>query len=208
MLAGLGVPLSEDALVIHVGASLGGWAPAKTVAVVCATYAGVVLSDMLTYTIGATIKRGGRRFVSQTNSDSTGKKASAFLKRWGGKVGFTQRFVIGFRGPICLAAAIAGIQARQFFVGSAIGALLTMSLQLTIGSFLPASNAYLVGLSLVAVPALVGQVIGPILSLVALLQLRAKRIATVQPDISAAPPGKARAAPRTVLAQAVPKPEP
>lgn len=59
--AGFGLPCSEDALVAWVGAniarSLYGGAQ-QTVWVLCIVYLGVVVSDMITFGIGALLKQG------------------------------------------------------------------------------------------------------------------------------------------------------
>jgi hypothetical protein len=56
-----------------------------------------------------------------------------------------------------------GVPARDFAVGMAMGACVTMALQLAAGYVLRSNaNPYLAGLAMVALPNLVGQVLGPL----------------------------------------------
>lgn len=61
MAAGFGLPCSEDALVAWVGSNIakGLYGSTQATAVVlCIVYAGVVLSDMITFSIGVLLRLG------------------------------------------------------------------------------------------------------------------------------------------------------
>jgi len=164
--AGFGIPVSEDALVVWVGAklALNQFQSFTQVATVLAmVYAGVVLSDMITYFIGVLMTRGIlSKFFPNWATSATASKAKRQVERWGSRIGMMQRFFLGFRGPLCLCAGAVGAKPLPFFLGSATGALFTMSIQIFVGHLLKNTpNAYLAALGLVAVPNLIGNILGP-----------------------------------------------
>lgn len=83
------------------------------------------------------------------------------VNKHGGKIGFIQRFILGFRGPLCLACGITGVSPRTFFLGTSLAALCTLPLQLLAGVLLRNSgNPYLAALAVIALPTLFGNVLG------------------------------------------------
>ena len=182
LLAGFGVPLSEDALVTWIGAKLavGSFATLQNKAAVLAwVFSGVVLSDMVTFSIGVLAQKGLlARFFPNWKESETGKSAKQEVERWGSRIGFMQRFFIGFRAPLCLCSGIIGAKPSRFFLGACLGALFTVSIQMSLGFFLlrhAKPNAYVATLALVAVPTLVGNVIGPLSVTVSGLLLRYRK---------------------------------
>lgn len=163
--AGCGVPVSEDALVCWIGACLAlkQFTVNKAVLVLILTYLGVVLSDMITFYIGVLMERGLLRKLFPNFSESeSAKKAKAKVQKWGQKVGFMQRFCIGFRAPLCLMSGLVGVKPKNFFFGTSCGAVFSMSLQIFVGYLLRNTpNAYISTLALVAMPTLIGNVLGP-----------------------------------------------
>eukprot|EP01025_Chloroclados_australasicus_P021339 TRINITY_DN2241_c1_g1_i2.p3 TRINITY_DN2241_c1_g1~~TRINITY_DN2241_c1_g1_i2.p3 ORF type:complete len:196 (+),score=14.23 TRINITY_DN2241_c1_g1_i2:60-647(+) len=148
-------------------------------------YAGVVLSDILSYSIGLAVKSGVFPFVTQLiygdkeksndNSNNRLSKALEAVRKWGVKIGIIQRFSVGFRGPLCLAAGLSGVPFGGFAVGAAAGAIVTMAIQIFAGRLLMNSgNVYLSALALVAIPNLVGHVVGPLGTIVGLIFISRK----------------------------------
>ena len=119
--AGCGVPVSEDALVCWIGACLAlkQFTLHKDVVVLALTYLGVVLSDMITFYIGVMMERGVlNRFFPNFAESESAKKAKQKVQQWGQKVGFMQRFCIGFRAPLCLMSGLVGVKPKNFFYGT------------------------------------------------------------------------------------------
>jgi membrane protein DedA with SNARE-associated domain len=163
--AGCGVPVSEDALVCWIGACLAlkQFTLHKAVVVLALTYLGVVLSDMITFYIGVMMERGVlNKFFPNFAESEAAKKAKDKVQQWGQKVGFMQRFCIGFRAPLCLMSGLVGVKPKNFFYGTSCGAVFSMSVQIFVGYLLRNTpNAYISTLALVAMPTLVGNVLGP-----------------------------------------------
>lgn len=153
MLAGLGVPLSEDGLALLAGSLLGSFEPARRVQTVLAIYLGVVLSDIETFLVGSlvlsrvgrAIKRG--RSVSQPGPSSsyaplpvkgkTGEKALRLVSESGQYIGFVARFCVGLRAPIALTCGVLpGVSLGRFAAGAFLGGLVTVPLQLALGVLL------------------------------------------------------------------------
>ena len=88
-----------------------------------AVYLGVVISDLVTYALGAGLSKGlfrpMRRVLFPEQGDGT-VKALKVAKRFGRASGILQRFLIGLRGPICLAAGFTGIPVAKFAAGAAL----------------------------------------------------------------------------------------
>ena len=177
---------SEDAMVAFVGALLSrawlGTAPlaqpaAQLLAVV---YVGVVLSDVLTYVIGAALGRGlapgMRRLLLPEGSQAT-ERALATVRSFGVAVGAVQRFCVGLRGPVCLAAGFTGMPLSKFALGAAIGASITVPLQLAAGYLLRDSpNPYVAMLAIVALPNAVGHLLAPAAAAAGVLYAAMQRI--------------------------------
>jgi len=144
MAAGIGIPVSEDALCIFVGTLLpqpSSWS--KRVATVATLYAGVTVSDMLTYSIGVALERGllepikHRIFPHHGDGwppkNSLWERALRRVQSSGGAVGFVQRWMVGVRYPIALVCGFTGVPFRSFASGVLGGAVGTLTVQLAIG---------------------------------------------------------------------------
>ena len=136
MCAGLGLPVSEDGLAIWAGGLLGrGENPYPTYQYVIAIYCGAVCSDMLTFSIG--------RFTQNSLGDRIQKvlfkdprkieKAMGTIRKYGDKAGFIQRLSIGARLPITFFSGYSGISPLKFLLGTALGACVTLPIQLGVG---------------------------------------------------------------------------
>ena len=127
-----------------------------------AVYLGVVISDLVTYALGAGLSKGlfrpMRRVLFPEQGDGTEKELKV-AKRFGRASGILQRFLIGLRGPICLAAGFTGIPVAKFAAGAALGACITIPLQLGAGYLLrDTANPYLAMLAIVALPNTIGHI--------------------------------------------------
>lgn len=165
MAAGVGVPLSEDAMVAWVGAKIlnQGFPLWKGAAYLATCYCGVVLSDVTTFYIGRALRLGCFSFIADAirSNEANMQRANALLSRWGTYVGVASRLTIGFRGPLALVCGLSGIPVLQFARGVALGALITMPCQLLVGFLFRATpNVYVSTLALVAGPTVVGQFAG------------------------------------------------
>lgn len=173
VLAGLGVPLSEDAFVVWIGATLSNgssiYATSKVKMASClaVVYVGVVLSDMVTFLVGVALREGlfQRMREAIVKDQQTFDRATAMVRKWGYMIGAVERFSLGFRGPLCIMCGYLGVSTLQFFQGVCAGALLTMPLQLAVGYALRnTASPYLAALAMVAGPNAVGHVLGPLLA--------------------------------------------
>lgn len=165
MAAGVGVPLSEDAMVAWVGAKIitQGLPIWKAAAYLATCYCGVVLSDLTTFYIGRALRLGCFKFIADaiTSNEENMQRANALLSRWGTYVGVASRLTLGFRGPLALVCGLSGVPVLQFARGVALGACITMPCQLIVGYLLRnTANVYVATLALVAGPTVVGQFAG------------------------------------------------
>jgi len=172
LVAGLGVPLSEDALCAWVGARLAQGAtasPAHAMVVLGCVYAGVTLSDALTFALGRLLARGFlpgmRQMLLEGKQADRAERAMAAMERYGAFVGFAQRLMVGFRFPLSLAAGFTGARFPTFFAGVCLGGLISLPAQLALG-YLLRNNPYpfVAALGIVATPAFVGTFLGPLLA--------------------------------------------
>ncbi|KAG8457650.1 hypothetical protein KFE25_002314 [Diacronema lutheri] len=167
MLAGLGVPLSEDGLGLLAGSVLGSLEPARRARTVAALYLGVVLSDVETFLIGALlVSRVGRALRRRPPAATTaaaagacapppqplggaaGAKAMRLVADSGAYVGFVARFCVGLRAPIALTCGVLpGVPLGRFAAGAALGALVTVPAQLALGAALRERVTSAVGLA-------------------------------------------------------------
>jgi len=190
--AGFGVPISEDALCIFSGAVI---LPSLSldkhlqVKILLALYGGVVLSDIVTFVIGRSLRLGimdplrnylnlsvenkceineegvevctlepsgdtARQKVDEAIVGSTGidglSGTNAVVERLrkrdrikskimnaGDYIGFVTRLSVGVRGPIMLLSGFTGsVSLWKFMVGSAVGACVSLPVQLYMGYFM------------------------------------------------------------------------
>jgi len=136
MLAGLGVPVSEDGLAIWAGGLLGrGENPYPPYQYVIALYLGAIMSDMLTFSIGRLTQHSlGQRIQDILFKDPRKiEKAMVTIRKYGDKAGFIQRLSIGARLPITFFSGYSGIHPLKFMLGTALGACITLPIQLGVG---------------------------------------------------------------------------
>lgn len=201
MLAGIGIPVSEDGLVLLAGSLLASFPPARRVATVLAIYLGVVLSDGETFFLGRWARARGQklgpvlsRLIGVPPAPSSAEpglegsadaadaaapapgarrgksgQAQELIRRSGGYVGFVARFCVGLRGAIALlCGASLSVSGAQYVGGAAVGALLTVPIQLAVGACVRERIATPVGLaSIVASLYCIGPAVATVASAVA-----------------------------------------
>lgn len=178
--AGFGLPVSEDALCVFAGAASPSLPAERRATLVLCLYAGVVLSDAITFLIGRSLRMGimdpvRRRMgplLPPGGGDDAGVVLAALavagtgkgegtgtgegegkgtplvappgssrmhrrLARCGDRIGFVTRLSVGVRGPLMLLAGFSGsVPFGRFALGSALGGVLSLSLQLLLGYWL------------------------------------------------------------------------
>jgi len=171
MLAGAGLPVSEDLLCIYAGAILPQLQAERRVQIVVALYAGVVLSDWLTYLIGRLVgetilKLRTRRAnavgtVAASKDASQGpsrlERAQGLVRRSGRQVGFSLRMAAGLRVPMLLLSGLGRVPFWRAFVPyNLLGALVSLAVQLCLGglAFRAAPTAAVSGGSMMLLPCL------------------------------------------------------
>jgi membrane protein DedA with SNARE-associated domain len=167
--AGFGVPVSEDALCLFAGTAWPTFSKQRRIQLFLALYAGVVLSDAVTFWAGRCLQLQmfeplRLKFNDLLPSDDdeevlilkeNGKmrkrdRIRRKMKKAGDYVGFVIRFSVGTRGPLMLVTGFLGkVSFFKFILGSSVGALLTLPLQLWLGYTLghnhPAAAVGIVG---------------------------------------------------------------
>lgn len=150
--AGFGLFISEEALNVWAGISLGRtlcldgtWqslvnsfsANAPYIAsTVLWIYWGVCISDMVPFYMGK-LFRQTRASENISSKIGIGKEKALSMSRavqkYGNLIGFVERFSIGIRNPIAFLAGALGIPADCFLAGVCFGCLFTLPIQLAVG---------------------------------------------------------------------------
>mmetsp|Transcript_9877 Transcript_9877/g.22465 ORF Transcript_9877/g.22465 Transcript_9877/m.22465 type:complete len:276 (-) Transcript_9877:29-856(-) len=149
--AGFGVPVSEDLLCIYAGVILQKLSLQRSIEVVVALYAGVVISDWITYSLGqlagktllslATAGKASRSTKGSTQPKLTRlERAQTLFKKSGSSIGFALRLAPGLRVPLLLLSGLSKVPFWRTFVPyNLLGALVSVSVQLAIGAISGAS---------------------------------------------------------------------
>ncbi|KAH9556437.1 hypothetical protein CY35_07G027700 [Sphagnum magellanicum] len=155
MAAGFGLFVSEEALNVWVGTSLGRcltWDKTREVLVsslsanasyitstVLWVYWGVCISDMVPFYAGRIAAKSG---TGKTIWEKLGVKKEKFeqltatVQRYGNLIGFVERFSVGVRNPTSFLAGFVGISPSNYFLGVCLGGLITLPIQIGIGVLL------------------------------------------------------------------------
>lgn len=160
--AGCGVPLSEDALCIFAGSTLPVLPNTQArIILMLHLYAGVVMSDIVTFCIGRALRtKILHRFskfvqiikkekeeeetceimepISEQDNCNKRKRRRDILQRKiasaGDAIGFVTRLSFGMRAPMMLLAGFSNaVSLANFASGTLLGALVSLSLQLGVG---------------------------------------------------------------------------
>ncbi|KAG0621599.1 hypothetical protein M758_3G033500 [Ceratodon purpureus] len=155
MAAGFGLFVSEEALNVWVGGTLGRmliWDQSRDTllssisenlpyiaSTIIWVYWGVCISDMVPFYAGRQAAKSGtgnlireKLGVSQEKFDTI----KANVQRHGNLIGIVERFSLGVRNPTSFLAGFVGIKPTNFFAGVCVGALITLPLQMGIGLIL------------------------------------------------------------------------
>ncbi|TVU00031.1 hypothetical protein EJB05_54524 [Eragrostis curvula] len=153
MAAGFGLFISEEALNVWVGISLGRtlcldgtWQSfvnsfsanaSYIISTVLWVYWGVCLSDMIPFCLGKLFRQTGAS-ENISSKIGIGKEQALSITRGvqkhGNLIGFVERFSIGVRNPTAFLAGALGISADCFFAGVCCGCLFTLPVQLDLSS--------------------------------------------------------------------------
>lgn len=149
--AGVGVPVSEDAICVIVGYVLPRSSPLRRRRLLLAIYAGVVGSDLVTFTagrllrlgllgplrrllLGSDLDDGGDDESSSSLSPSVWRRVEAKMEEAGDYAGLVVRLSVGMRGPLMLAMGFANkVSYLKFGLGVCAGAFASLSIQLAVG---------------------------------------------------------------------------
>lgn len=125
--AGMGLPISEDAVIVATGAFADrGTFPTYVAVATC--FAGVLAGDFCIYAFGRYFGRRAfewkffRKLLTQERRD----RAEAIYARHGGKAVFLFRFLIGFRLPGFATAGLLNVSPWRFLLFDALAASITV----------------------------------------------------------------------------------
>lgn len=134
--AGMGAPISEDAVVLATGAMADRGVMAMPWALI-ACYLGVLSGDFLLFNIGRHL--GPRmlkmRFFKKLLPEARLQKTELMFARRGPFAVFVSRFLIGFRVPGFATAGLLGMSPWRFLFWDALGAAITAPLMFGLGYF-------------------------------------------------------------------------
>ncbi|XP_024523861.1 uncharacterized protein LOC9631152 isoform X1 [Selaginella moellendorffii] len=155
MAAGFGLFVSEEALVVWVGAAIARsltWNSTREVfwssvsqngtfilSTILWVYWGVCISDMVPFYAGKLTAQSGSGETFRSKLGISREKLEEIAKavqRYGNVIGFVERFSVGARNPTSFLAGASGIEASKFFAGVCLGGLLTLPLQMSVGFML------------------------------------------------------------------------
>ena len=170
-LAGFGVPFSEDLLCVFAGTLLPTLSGSARLRLILALYAGVVVSDLVTFSIGRLMRNGiFEPFRKKLNlndtivfsKDAAAKRTTKRRKREAVReklekahdyVGFVARLSVGFRPPMMLLAGFYGkVSFGKFALGTSLGAVVSLTAQLLLGYSMTPGGIASLDFSLAIVP--------------------------------------------------------
>ena len=154
VIAGFGIPISEDVLCIFAGTLLPALSASHKTRLILALYAGVVISDIITFSLGRMMRVGllepiRRRMNLGTNARNGANDAAAVqtpqrrgkrervmqkLEQAGDYVGFVIRLSAGVRPAMMILAGFSGkVNYPKYALGTAMGAIVSLTVQLLLG---------------------------------------------------------------------------
>ncbi|GAB6391523.1 MAG: DedA family protein [Treponematales bacterium] len=116
LLAGVNVPVSED-LVIITGAMLSRESPERLPANMLGIYAGVLLSDLISYGLGRGVRRGTKAAaaVERAIPPAALDKMRALIGRFGALTFIVCRFIpFGVRNTLFISSGLSGLSLKRF----------------------------------------------------------------------------------------------
>lgn len=132
--AGMGAPVSEDAVILA-GGALAERGVFEPVLAVATAIAGIVSGDFILFSVGRKLgpKALERRFFQRILPPDRRERAEAMYERHGGLAVFFSRFLIGFRIPAFATAGILGMSPLKFVLCDFAGALISAPLVFGVG---------------------------------------------------------------------------
>ena len=134
LVAGLGVPVPEDPLLVAAGVlAHNRGLPLWLVIGVC--FASVLAADFTLFSIARHYGPAllDRRFAKRLLPPARRERLTALLEKRGDAVVFTARHLPGLRSPIFALAGIQGMRPARFLLWDALGLLITAPLVTTLG---------------------------------------------------------------------------
>jgi membrane-associated protein len=134
--AGLGVPISEDLVLLLAGA-LASRGVTRFVPTLLAGYFGVILGDALIYHWGKKLGPGAyqHRFVRKVISPERAEKLRGHFARHGFWTVVVGRHTPGLRAPIFFLSGASGVGLGKFLVADMLSAAVTVPLVVMLGYF-------------------------------------------------------------------------
>jgi membrane protein DedA with SNARE-associated domain len=129
LLAGLNVPISED-LVIIAGAMLSREAPDRLAANVAGLYAGVLLSDILSYWLGRGVRQGVKmaQRIEKAIPVAALDKMHRLIDRFGILTFIVCRFIpFGVRNTLFISSGLFGLSFKKFLLFDIIASVISVS---------------------------------------------------------------------------------
>jgi membrane protein DedA with SNARE-associated domain len=129
MLAGLNIPISED-LIIITGAFVCHEKPSLLVPTFASIYAGVIVSDFVSYWLGTCIRQGAikLRFLTDLFAAKNLDKAYHYLERFGIITFIICRFIpFGVRNTLFISSGFFGLRLRRFVLYDMCAATISVS---------------------------------------------------------------------------------
>lgn len=165
--AGVGVPVSEDAICLFAGAVLPTLARQQQIKLCLALYLGIIGSDAITFWVGRALRlgvflplqqrllgssaeqpkkaeEGATAAVAAVGAQGPRRKRDRIRKvaeSAGDYVGFVTRFSVGMRGPLMILTGFwKKVTFWKYFLGCALGGAFTLPLQVWLGYTLGHNN--------------------------------------------------------------------
>jgi len=183
--AGIGIPVSEDAICIVAGTILTKCDKILRWKLIWCLYFGVVISDALTFWLGRALRVGVldpvRKFMkiakpeansenvptTELSSKATRKRKrdrmKAKIEKSGDYIGFVVRLSVGMRGPMMLLTGFTNtVPFVKYLGGTLLGAAVSLSLQLAVGLWM-SGNLVASKSNLLRPEVLIGSTIGVLL---------------------------------------------
>lgn len=134
--AGMGLPISEDAVLLFTGA-LAERGVFLIPAALATCFAGVLAGDFIIFSIGRKLgpRLFERRFIQKVVSAERRKLAETLIQNRGSYAIFIARFLIGFRLPTFATAGVLGMSPARFLFFDALALCISAPMMFSLGYF-------------------------------------------------------------------------
>jgi len=131
---GLGLPLSEDVILLTAGivSARGG---ASLTGMIVASYVGILLGDSTLFRIGKTLgpRATQQRWIARVLTEKRVAWVRSHFQRHGLLTLFLARYLPGFRAPAYLIAGMSGMPYGKFILADGAAALVSVPIVVTLG---------------------------------------------------------------------------